>query len=115
MISDPSKPIGWLPLVDIIKLNANVAHSDQKKPDNTVTTISELHFTATLYENGVNIRCEAINAVMQAKDEKPLKSSKTLEVLSPEWIARTPCADMCPMRGLVEILSKTADCEFGWC
>lgn len=49
--------------------------------DSTITTFSQLSFTATRYENGINFRCEADNIVMQNELEKPLQSSLFLIVM----------------------------------
>lgn len=38
-------------------------------------------FTASRFENGINIRCEADNVVMRDESDKPLQDSLILEVL----------------------------------
>lgn len=49
--------------------------------DSTFTTYSQLSFTATRNENGINFRCEADNIVMQNELEKPLHNSLFLIVM----------------------------------
>lgn len=49
--------------------------------DSTYTTYSQLSFTATRYENGINFRCEASNSVMETEYEKPLHNSLFLIVM----------------------------------
>lgn len=55
--------------------------SQEEVSDSTFTTYSQLSFTATRYENGINFRCEADNIVMQNELEKPLHNSLFLIVM----------------------------------
>ncbi|KAJ6649403.1 Hemicentin-1 [Pseudolycoriella hygida] len=49
--------------------------------DGTFQTISSLIFTASRFENGVQIRCEADNIVMREDLDKPLHDTLTLDVM----------------------------------
>lgn len=51
------------------------------KNDGTFETISKLEFTASRFENGITIRCEADNIVMREDSDKPLHDTLTLEVM----------------------------------
>lgn len=51
------------------------------KNDGTFETVSQLVFSATRFENGVSIRCEADNVVMRDDSDKPLHDSLVLEVM----------------------------------
>lgn len=52
-----------------------------QKGDDTFETVSQMIFTATRFENGVDIRCEADNIVMRDDLEKPLHATHLLEVM----------------------------------
>ncbi|KAK6619009.1 hypothetical protein RUM44_003391 [Polyplax serrata] len=58
--------------------------------DGTYETQSNLVFTASRYENGGVITCEAINSVMIDKDESSMKSTLTLEVQYPPIVTVSP-------------------------
>lgn len=49
--------------------------------DGTFETISKLEFTASRFENGITIRCEADNIVMREDSDKPIHDTMTLEVM----------------------------------
>lgn len=49
--------------------------------DGTYETQSSLMFTASRFENGGTLTCEAINSVMIDRDEPPIKSTLLLEVM----------------------------------
>lgn len=49
--------------------------------DDTFETVSQMIFTATRFENGLAIRCEADNIVMRDDLEKPLHDTLLLEVM----------------------------------
>nr|XP_029731892.1 hemicentin-1 isoform X2 [Aedes albopictus] len=51
--------------------------------DGTFETISQMIFTATRFENGASIRCEADNIVMRQDGDRPLHDTLTLEVMYP--------------------------------
>lgn len=49
--------------------------------DGTFITTGHLIFTATRFENGATIRCEADNIVMRDDLDKPIHDSIVLEVM----------------------------------
>lgn len=49
--------------------------------DGTYETLSKIEFTATRFENGITIRCEADNIVMREDSDKPIHDTMTLEVM----------------------------------
>lgn len=49
--------------------------------DQTFTTVSQLTFTASRFENGVTFGCDADNVVMREDSDKPLHDSLLLEVM----------------------------------
>lgn len=49
--------------------------------DGTFETISQMIFTATRFENGASIRCEADNIVMREDGDRPLHDTLVLEVM----------------------------------
>jgi hypothetical protein len=53
----------------------------QSKNDGTFDTISQMIFTATRFENGVSIRCEADNIVMRDDMDRPIHDTLILEVM----------------------------------
>lgn len=58
----------------------SVSTKVEEKGDGTFSTISQMIFTATRYENGVSMRCEADNIVMRQEVERPLHDTLVLEV-----------------------------------
>ncbi|XP_034655585.1 hemicentin-2 isoform X13 [Drosophila subobscura] len=61
-----------------------------EKEDGTYHTQSELVFNATRFENDRVFKCEAENIVLQINREKPISSTKTLEVLYPPVVKVSP-------------------------
>lgn len=51
------------------------------KNDGTFETTSKMEFTATRFENGISIRCEADNLVMWEDSDKPIHDTMMLEVM----------------------------------
>lgn len=49
--------------------------------DGTFETVSQMIFTATRFENGVSMRCEADNVVMRDDSDKPIHDTLLLEVM----------------------------------
>lgn len=49
--------------------------------DGTFDTMSTLSFTATRFENGGSLTCEATNDVMQSRNEAPMRDNIKLEVM----------------------------------
>ncbi|XP_058118520.1 hemicentin-1 [Anopheles ziemanni] len=58
--------------------------------DGTFETISQLIFTATRFENGASIRCEADNIVMREDMDRPLHDTLPLEVMYPPVVSVKP-------------------------
>ncbi|XP_055597510.1 hemicentin-1-like isoform X2 [Uranotaenia lowii] len=58
--------------------------------DGTFETISQMIFTATRFENGASIRCEADNIVMREDGDRPLHDTLTLEVMYPPVVSVKP-------------------------
>ncbi|KFB37688.1 AGAP012343-PA-like protein [Anopheles sinensis] len=58
--------------------------------DGTFETISQLIFTATRFENGASIRCEADNVVMREDMDRPLHDTLPLEVMYPPVVSVKP-------------------------
>lgn len=56
-------------------------NKQEDETDLTTTMLSQLTFTASRFENGVGIRCDADNIVMQQEQEKPLHSLVMLQVM----------------------------------
>lgn len=63
------------------KANLGFFSSSLFQADGTYETQSNLDFTASRFENGGTLTCEAINSVMIERDEAPMKSTLILEVL----------------------------------
>ncbi|XP_041448121.1 uncharacterized protein LOC111077461 isoform X3 [Drosophila obscura] len=61
-----------------------------EKEDGTYHTQSELVFNASRFENDRVFKCEAENIVLQINREKPISSTKTLEVLYPPVVRVSP-------------------------
>ncbi|XP_040170139.1 hemicentin-1 isoform X4 [Anopheles arabiensis] len=58
--------------------------------DGTFETISQMIFTATRFENGASMRCEADNIVMREDMDRPLHDTLTLEVMYPPVVSVKP-------------------------
>ncbi|XP_058464148.1 uncharacterized protein LOC131438278 isoform X6 [Malaya genurostris] len=58
--------------------------------DGTFETISQMIFTATRFENGASMRCEADNIVMRDDGDRPLHDTLTLEVMYPPVVSVKP-------------------------
>uniref|UniRef100_A0A182QG96 Ig-like domain-containing protein n=1 Tax=Anopheles farauti TaxID=69004 RepID=A0A182QG96_9DIPT len=58
--------------------------------DGTFETISQMIFTATRFENGASVRCEADNIVMREDMDRPLHDTLTLEVMYPPVVSVKP-------------------------
>ncbi|XP_058054565.1 hemicentin-1 [Anopheles bellator] len=58
--------------------------------DGTFETISQMIFTATRFENGASMRCEADNIVMREDLDRPLHDTLTLEVMYPPVVSVKP-------------------------
>ncbi|KAL1401074.1 hypothetical protein pipiens_006909 [Culex pipiens pipiens] len=58
--------------------------------DGTFETISQMIFTATRFENGASIRCEADNIVMREDGDRPLHDTLVLEVMYPPVVSVKP-------------------------
>ncbi|XP_029166567.1 hemicentin-1 isoform X2 [Nylanderia fulva] len=58
--------------------------------DGTSDTISNLAFTASVYDNGRTFNCYAENSVTRIEDLKPMKETITIEVLYPPIIKMKP-------------------------
>lgn len=58
-----------------------VLNLQEEVSDSTFTTMSQLSFTATRYENTMSFRCEADNPVMRIELEKPLYNTLYLTVM----------------------------------
>ncbi|XP_055535886.1 hemicentin-1 isoform X2 [Wyeomyia smithii] len=58
--------------------------------DGTFETISQMIFTATRFENGASMRCEADNIVMREDGDRPLHDTLTLEVMYPPVVSVKP-------------------------
>nr|XP_018907404.1 PREDICTED: hemicentin-1-like isoform X4 [Bemisia tabaci] len=59
-------------------------------PDGTYATQSQLMFPASRFENGETLSCEASNQVMRDRNEQPMRSALTLEVMYPPIVNVTP-------------------------
>lgn len=59
----------------------DISTQTEFKNDGTFETISKMEFTATRFENGITIRCEADNIVMREDSDKPMHDTLTLEVM----------------------------------
>ncbi|CAO1401818.1 unnamed protein product [Diamesa tonsa] len=68
----------------------SISTKTNQKGDDTFETVSQMIFTATRFENGVDIRCEADNIVMRDDLEKPLHATHLLEVMYPPVIRVKP-------------------------
>uniref|UniRef100_A0A336JZG9 CSON005257 protein n=1 Tax=Culicoides sonorensis TaxID=179676 RepID=A0A336JZG9_CULSO len=62
----------------------------EEKKDGTFETVSQMIFTATRFENGASIRCEADNIVMRDDGERPLHDTLVLEVMYPPVVNVRP-------------------------
>jgi hypothetical protein len=67
-----------------------ISTKNSMEDDGTFDTTSQMIFTATRFENGVSIRCEADNIVMRDDLDKPLHDTVLLEVMYPPVVTVKP-------------------------
>lgn len=68
----------------------SISMKSEEKNDGTFETVSQMIFTATRFENGASIRCEADNIVMRDDFERPLHDTLVLEVMYPPVVYVRP-------------------------
>ncbi|XP_031616824.1 hemicentin-1 isoform X2 [Contarinia nasturtii] len=88
----PAANVTWYNNTTPLRLDGphTINEKSEEISDTTFTTYSQLSFTATRYENGVNFRCEADNIVMQNELEKPLSNFLYLTVMYPPVVTVSP-------------------------
>ncbi|XP_065086926.1 hemicentin-1 isoform X2 [Ochlerotatus camptorhynchus] len=83
----PAANMTWYNSTKLIPAETNeitsVTTQTNLQNDGTFETISKLIFTATRFENGASVRCEADNIVMRDDGDRPLHDTLPLEVMYP--------------------------------
>lgn len=78
-----------VPVEDSVN-GVSISTKTEERNDGTFNTVSQMIFTATRYENGASIRCEADNIVMREDFERPLHDTLVLEVMYPPVVFVRP-------------------------
>ncbi|XP_055619524.1 hemicentin-1 isoform X2 [Toxorhynchites rutilus septentrionalis] len=90
----PAANMTWYNSSKLISDETNEITSTSTKTylqnDGTFETISQMIFTATRFENGASMRCEADNIVMREDGDRPLHDTLTLEVMYPPVVSVKP-------------------------
>ncbi|XP_043230348.1 hemicentin-2-like isoform X2 [Amphibalanus amphitrite] len=84
----PAANITWLRGTD--RLLEQTSDSERVQPDSTTETISRYTFTATRDVNGDDIVCVATNAVIERKNESPLRAPVKVQVLYAPQVSVEP-------------------------
>uniref|UniRef100_A0A1B6E6D7 Ig-like domain-containing protein n=1 Tax=Clastoptera arizonana TaxID=38151 RepID=A0A1B6E6D7_9HEMI len=84
----PAANITWYNGTNPIPTRTNSTMQD----DGTYNTESHLIFTASRWENGHSLSCEATNLVMQMRNEWPMRADLKLEVMFPPLVEIVPDA-----------------------
>ncbi|XP_054282602.1 hemicentin-1-like isoform X3 [Macrosteles quadrilineatus] len=83
----PAATITWYNGTNPIPANST---ERQMQTDGTFDTVSSLSFTATRFENGGSLTCEATNDVMESRNEVPMRDNIKLEVMYPPIVTVYP-------------------------
>ncbi|XP_018907387.2 uncharacterized protein nrm isoform X2 [Bemisia tabaci] len=84
----PAANVTWFNGTQMV--STDVIESNSVQPDGTYATQSQLMFPASRFENGETLSCEASNQVMRDRNEQPMRSALTLEVMYPPIVNVTP-------------------------
>ncbi|XP_054282603.1 hemicentin-1-like isoform X4 [Macrosteles quadrilineatus] len=94
----PAATITWYNGTNPIPANSTERQMQRRLPktkvfnttDGTFDTVSSLSFTATRFENGGSLTCEATNDVMESRNEVPMRDNIKLEVMYPPIVTVYP-------------------------
>ncbi|CAK1549321.1 unnamed protein product [Leptosia nina] len=80
----PAATIEWYNGTDLLTTETqNIQQKEVESSDTTVSTMSNLTFEATRFENGRKFICKAVNEAMRDNNDHPIHATRELEVWYP--------------------------------
>lgn len=89
----PPANVSWYNNTNIVQDGVNglsISTKVDEQKDGTYTTVSQMIFTASRFENGAALRCETDNIVMRQEIERPIHDTLVLEVMYPPVVSVKP-------------------------